>query len=202
MSNRAPPAGVEVRRFERKDGTLTEVFSVRVTDADGTRRRRSFDRLDDALDYRARHRSARRWRPEELRQEQAGGQTLGEFFEQWWIERAMAELARATLEGYRCLWEAHAAPRLAHVEMRDIDARRVVSFRGELLAAGVGPTSVVKTMAMPSASFATRWSTATWHSTRSRRCASRRRAHRASPGRSRRCRSSESWPTSSGAATG
>ena len=148
MSNRALPAGVEVRRFERKDGTLTEVFSVRVTDADGTRRRRSFDRLDDALDYRARHRSARRWRPEELRQEQAGEQTLGEFFEQWWIERAMAELARATLEGYRCLWEAHAAPRLAHVEMRDIDARRVVSFRGELLAAGVGPTSVVKTMAM------------------------------------------------------
>jgi hypothetical protein len=29
--------------------------------------------------------------------------------------------------------------------MREIDARRVVAFRGELLAAGVGPTSVVRT---------------------------------------------------------
>jgi len=32
--------------------------------------------------------------------------------------------------------------------LREIDARRVVAFRGELLAAGVGLTSVVKTMAM------------------------------------------------------
>ena len=32
--------------------------------------------------------------------------------------------------------------------MRDIDARVVVRFRGELLGAGVGTTSVVKTMAM------------------------------------------------------
>jgi len=60
----------------------------------------------------------------------------------------MPELARATLAVYRCLWEAHAAPRLARLPMREIDARRVVAFRGELLAAGVGPTSVVKTMAM------------------------------------------------------
>ena len=60
----------------------------------------------------------------------------------------MPELARATLAVYRCLWEAHAASRLARLPMREIDARRVVAFRGELLASGVGPTSVVKTMAM------------------------------------------------------
>ncbi len=148
MTESTVPEGVEVRRFTRRDGTVTEVFSVRVTDVDGTRRRRSFDSLEDALDYRARLRSARRWRPEELRQEQAGTQTLGAFFEQWWVERAMPELARATLAVYRCLWEAHAAPRLARLPMREIDARLVVAFRGELLAAGVGPTSVVKTMAM------------------------------------------------------
>lgn len=34
------------------------------------------------------------------------------------------------------------------ITLRDIDARRVVRFRGELLAAGVGPTSIVKTMSM------------------------------------------------------
>ena len=103
MTEAAAREGVEVRRFARRDGTVTEVFSVRVTDVDGTRRRRSFDSLEDALDYRARLRSARRWRPEELRQEQAGTQTLGAFFEQWWVERAMPELARATLAVHRCL---------------------------------------------------------------------------------------------------
>ena len=173
--------GVEVRRFARKDGTVTEVFSVRVKDVDGTRRRRSFDSLEDALDYRARLRSARRWRPEELRQEQAGTQTLGAFFEQWWLERAMPELARATLAVYRCLWEAHAAPRLARLPMRDIDARRVVAFRGELLAAGVGPRRSSRRWRCSSASFATPSSTARSRSIRSRRCASPRRDRRASP---------------------
>jgi integrase len=147
MTESTVPEGVEVRRFTRRDGTVTEVFSVRVTDVDGTRRRRSFDSLEDALDYRARLRSARRWRPEDLRQEQAGTQTLGAFFEQWWVERAMPDRASDAC-GLSLLWEAHAAPRLARLPMREIDARRVVAFRGELLAAGVGPTSVVKTMAM------------------------------------------------------
>ena len=91
---------------------------------------------------------AKRWRPEELRQEQAGSQTLAEFFEQWWMERAMVELARSTLVVYRCLWQTHADPLLGAYALSEIDARRVVAFRGELLAAGVGPTSVVKTMAM------------------------------------------------------
>ncbi len=87
MTEPSVSEGVEVRRFTRRDATVTEVFSVRVSDVDGTRRRRSFDSLEDALDYRARLRSARRWRPEKLRQEQAGTQTLGAFFEQWWVER-------------------------------------------------------------------------------------------------------------------
>ena len=117
---------------------------MRWHEPDGTKRRRSFD----ALDFPAKRRSARRWRPEELRQEQAGRLTLGEFFDQWWRDHAMVELKRTTLAVYRCLWEAHAEPRLAAFPLGDIDARRVVTFRGELLAAGVGPTSIVKTMSM------------------------------------------------------
>ena len=148
MSTRALPPGIEARSYRRRDGTVTESFSVRFGEPSGLRRRRSFDSLDGALDFLARRRSARRWRPEELRQERAGSQTLGEFFEQWWRERALVELARSTLSIYRCLWEAHVEARLACYAMREIDARCVVAFRGELLAAGVGPTSVVKTMAM------------------------------------------------------
>jgi integrase len=148
MAARALPPGVAVRRWTRRDGTITETYTVRFKDIDGTKRRRSFDTVDDALDFQARRRSARRWRPEELRQEQAGRLTLGDFFERWWLDHAMVELKRSTLSVYRCLWEAHAEPRLAGIPMRDIDARRVVTFRGGLIAAGVGPTSIVKTMSM------------------------------------------------------
>ena len=148
MAKKALPAGVAVRRYERQDGTSSESYTVRWKEPGGAKRRRSFDRLPDALDFKAKRRSAKRWRPEELRQEQAGRQLLGHFFAQWWVDHAMVELKRSTLATYRCLWEAHAEPRLGMLAMNDIDARRVVAFRGELLAAGVGPHSVVKTMSM------------------------------------------------------
>ena len=160
MAGRALPPGVAVRRWTRRDGTITETYTVRFKDIDGTKRRRSFDTVDDALDFRAKRRSARRWRPEELRQEQAGRLTLGEFFEPWWLDHAMVELKRSTLSVYRCLWEAHVEARLALLPMREIDARRVVAFRGDLLAAGVGRTSIVKTMSMFQRVSATRSSTA------------------------------------------
>lgn len=64
------------------------------------------------------------------------------------MTHGMVELKRSTLKTYRYLWEAHAARRLGAYALRDIDARCVVAFRGELLAAGVGPQSVVKTMSM------------------------------------------------------
>jgi hypothetical protein len=202
MAARALPPGVAVRRWTRRDGTVIETYTVRFKDVDGTKRRRSFDTVDDALDFQAKRRSAQRWRPEELRQEQAGRLTLGEFFERWWLDHAMVELKRSTLAVYRCLWEAHAEPRVAGMPMRDIDARRVVTFRGDLIAAGVGPTSIVKTMSMLQRVSATRSSTARSRSTRSRRCRSRRRARRARRGRSRRWRSSASRSTSTCAAMG
>ena len=148
MASRAVPKGVEVRRFTRKDGSIRESFTVRVDDPDGTRRRRTFESLTDVVDFQAKHRSAKRWRPEELRQEQGGRATLGEFFAEWWKAHAVVELKRSTLAVYRCLWHAHVEPRLGAVALRDIDARRVVAFRGELLTAGIGVHSVVKTMSM------------------------------------------------------
>ena len=140
--------GIDVRRSVRADETVAETFTVRWTEPDGRKPRRTFDSLQDALDYQAKRRSAKRWRPEELRQERAGKRTLAAFFEEWWRNHGMVELKRSTLTTYRYLWEAHAAPRLGPYPLRDIDARKVVAFRGELLAARVGPQSVVKTMAM------------------------------------------------------
>jgi hypothetical protein len=98
----ALPSGIEVRRHERRDGSVTETFTVRWKEPDGSRRRRSFDSPTDAVDFQAKRRSAKRWRPEELRQEQGGRQTLGAFFEQWWMDHAIVELKRSTLAAYRC----------------------------------------------------------------------------------------------------
>lgn len=142
------PPGVQRRTYRRRDGTVTESYSVRYQDDDGAKRRRSFDSVDDALDFLAKRRSAKRWRPEELRQETVGRRTLGEYFNQWWVDHAMVDLRRSTLKTYRCVWEAHAEPRLAELIIRDIDAPRIVRFRRDLLSAGVGPQSVVKTMSM------------------------------------------------------
>src|SRR4051794_28317696 len=102
MASRTLPAGVFLRHYERRDGSITETYTVRWKEPDGSKRRRSFDTLDDALDFQARRRSAKRWRPEELRQEQAGRRTVGEFFEQWWLDHAMVELKRSTLAVYLC----------------------------------------------------------------------------------------------------
>jgi integrase len=148
VADKTLPPGIARRSWTRRDGTITKTFTVRWKEPDGSKPRRTFDTLEDALDFQAKRRSAKRWRPDELRQERAGRRTLGEFFERWWLDHAVVELKRSTLAVYRCLWEAHVESRLAVFPMRDIDARRVVAFRGELLAAGVGPTSVVKTMAM------------------------------------------------------
>jgi hypothetical protein len=141
-------AGIDVRDATQPDGSARQTFTVRWREADGSKPRRTFDTLQDALDFRSKRQSAKRWRPDELRLERAGRVTLSVFFESWWMDHAMVELKRSTLAVYRCLWEAHAAPRLGALPIGDIDARQVVGFRCELLTVGVGPTSVVKTMSM------------------------------------------------------
>ncbi len=72
MATTAVPLGISLRCWERQDGTITESYTVRWKEPDGRKRRRSFDTVEDALDFQAKRRSAKRWRPEELRQEQAG----------------------------------------------------------------------------------------------------------------------------------
>jgi len=148
MARQALPRGINVRRSKRADGVVVETFTVRWGADDGSRPRRTFDTLADAMDFQAKVRSAKRWRPDELRQEQGGRQTLDEFFADWWKSHATVELRPATQKVYRYLWNAHVQPRLGHLALRDIDSRRIVAFRTALLDAGVGPHSVVKTMSL------------------------------------------------------
>jgi hypothetical protein len=68
--------------------------------------------------------------------------------EDGWEEYALIELARSMLSTHRCLWHAHAEPRVAHVAIRDIDAPFVVGFRNDLIRSGVGTESIIKSMSM------------------------------------------------------
>lgn len=101
-------AGVE---YDDGAGAIVQTFSIRVREPDGSRPRRTFDLLSDALDLQAKHRSDKRWRPDELALERTGRKLFGEFFTWWWEEVALVELSRKTLEPYRCLWHAHAERR-------------------------------------------------------------------------------------------
>ena len=58
MSPTASPPGIGVRRWEHRDGAVTESYTVRWREPDGSKRRRSFDTIDDALDFEAKRRSA------------------------------------------------------------------------------------------------------------------------------------------------
>jgi hypothetical protein len=67
--------------------------------------------------------------------------------------------------------------------LREIDAPRVVQFRKELLKAGVGPTSVVKTMSMLQRVFRDAVEQGEASFNRSRRRRSRRPGRRVRRGR-------------------
>jgi hypothetical protein len=48
MSRKRIPSGIEIRRAERRDGSVRETFCVRYAEHGGIRRRRTFDSLEDA----------------------------------------------------------------------------------------------------------------------------------------------------------
>ena len=129
--------------------TITESYTVRWKEPDGRKRRRSFDTVDDALDFQAKRRSAKRWRPEELRQEQAGRLTLGEFFEQWWRDHAMVELKRVDARDLP-LPVGGARRAAARARSRCATSTRGASSRSAASCSppASGRTSVVKTMSM------------------------------------------------------
>lgn len=51
--------GIDVRRSVRADGSAAETFTVRWKEPDGRKPRRTFDTLEDALDYKAKRRTGR-----------------------------------------------------------------------------------------------------------------------------------------------
>lgn len=140
--------GVENRRRAGRDGTERWSFRVRWTDPrTGQRRSEEFATQEEALDWRARVRLARR--AGRLGDLTAGRQRLAAFVEQeWWPAYALVELERSTLKSYASVWNRHALPRIGQLELRQVDAGIAARLRLELERDGVGPSAIAKTLTM------------------------------------------------------
>jgi integrase len=144
----APPHVPGVRPRARRDGLGPYwVFEVRWTDP-GTRRKlsRTFDTAADARDFQAQLRVlARRGALADL---DRGRESLDAFAAEWLAHHAASTLARATLRAYATTYNAHVAPRIGGLALRDIRPVTVDQLKRALLEDGVGAPTVLKALAV------------------------------------------------------
>lgn len=79
----------------------------------------------------------------------AGGeQTLAGFIPDWLTHHARPRLAPATIESYAALWDKHLDPFLGGYPLRELSPAVIDQWQRDLLEAGVGPSSVAKSMSL------------------------------------------------------
>jgi integrase len=139
------PRGVEAR-WHAGRGIWT--FRVRWLDpVSGERRSQEFDTADDAVDYQAYLRLARRRGA--LDELSRGRVVLSEFVEDdWWPNHAGRRLSRHTLTAYSQVWNRNLLPRIGHLELRQLTTPTVQTLREALEADGLGPATVRKSLAV------------------------------------------------------
>ena len=139
------PRGVEAR-WHAGRGIWT--FRVRWLDpVSGERRSQEFDTADDAVDYQAYLRLARRRGA--LDELSRGRVVLSEFVEDdWWPNHAGRRLSRHTLTAYSQVWNRNLLPRVGHLELRQLTTPTVQTLREALEADGLGPATVRKSLAV------------------------------------------------------
>ena len=110
--------------------------------------------------------------------------TLDEYAVQWWSLYACPNLTAKTVDGYRRLWAAHVTPALGALELGALTPLLLEQWKAQLLAQGVGPESVKRTMIMLQGGFSAPSSGNTWLPIRS---AASESPHRTAVGWSDRC---------------
>ena len=141
------PRGVEPRLRRAADG-WTWRFRVRWTDpASGRRPVEEFDTIEEALDFIAYLRLAkRRGVLEDLTR---GETTLAEFFEnEYWPKDAQRNLQRNTRKTYLPVWYAHLKPRLGHLQLRQLNPPTIQLLREHMEEDGVGAPTIRRSMAI------------------------------------------------------
>ncbi|QEC46175.1 site-specific integrase [Baekduia soli] len=134
---------MSVERVVRANGTTR--YRVRWREA-GRNRAETFDRRKDALNFEAEIR--RRRQLGTLDSLDAGTETLDEYVTDTWAPAHAPALADSTRKIYALIYDRHLSPYLGDVSLRDITPERIARWQSERLAAGVGPHSVRKAIAI------------------------------------------------------
>jgi integrase len=126
--------------------TETGDWRVRWRDESGRNRSKVLGRKRDAEAFDAEVR--RRKRTGELAGLDSGTETLAEFAQEWWLVHAEPNLAPRTRDVYASLWDTHCLPRMGDIRLRDLSPESCQRFAADLAAAGVGPASRRKALAL------------------------------------------------------
>lgn len=151
-SRRAPKKVKGIESRQDAEGYWTH--SIRVPDPlTGRRGRVEFDDIEDAIDYQAKMRLAKR--AGDLAELTAGRETIEEFFEgQYWELKARVELEENTLKVYESMWRVHLRARVGGIQLRRFNAQLGSRLRKALEDDGVGPATIVKAMTVLQSMFA------------------------------------------------
>jgi hypothetical protein len=78
----------------------------------------------------------------------AGRQTLDAFSAEWWRLYAIPNLAPVTRRSYAALRDSHILPALGRISLRAITVTHVQQLQADMLANGVGPETVTRTLSL------------------------------------------------------
>jgi integrase len=151
VSERKPPRpktprGIEARLRRGPEGWVWR-YRVRWQDSlSGRRSVEELDTLDDALDFQAELRLARRRGA--LGDLDRGNERVADFVAEWWERYAKPNLSSATRKLYASMWNKHALPRIGHLELRQVTPGVIARLRHDLEEEGVGNEAIRKTMSM------------------------------------------------------
>jgi integrase len=134
-----PARGIEIRE-RRSQGQHRYAYRVRFQNAHGERKARTFDCVEDALDFRARLRLLKR--AGDLPALEAGKESLEQLMDDYWRLYAETRLEPATRRKYRCLWDKHIDRRLGRMELRQITPLILSEFIAELQRENVGVPTI------------------------------------------------------------
>jgi len=151
MSSRLKPIrGVEIR--ERRGGENRYAYRVRFQNARGERKARTFDSMEDALDFRARLRLLKR--EGDLGAIEAGRESLEQLMGDYWRLYAETRLEPSTRRKYRCLWSRHIERRLGAMDLRQITPLVLSEFILELQQDRVGTPTIRSCLGLLQSMFA------------------------------------------------
>jgi integrase len=141
------PRGIEARARRAPDGSWTWRYRVRWKD-DRTGRRlvEELETVDEALDFQAHLRLARR--RGQLAELDRGRTTIAEFVETSWWPHSGRNLERSTLESYAQQCNHHLLPRVGHLQLRQLTPPVVQGLRDDLERAGVGAPTIRRCLAI------------------------------------------------------